>query len=218
MHDEQTIPAASRSDRATLRDVRASIDRLDQRIVDLLAERRGFALEAARLKSAGAVKDPAREAQVLANVAALAERRGHEPALVEAVWRDLMAGFVREELAAEGASPPDVGRGNIAALEAMPTPEELKQRVPLTGRAAATVVEGRRAVEAVLDGRDPRLLVVVGPCSVHDTAAGLDYARRLRALADEVSKLAAKFVFRNPNETDACGCGESVTIEPARPE
>jgi iron-sulfur cluster assembly protein len=34
----------------------------------------------------------------------------------------------------------------------------------------------------------------------------------------EVSKLAAKFVFRNPNETDACGCGESVTIEPARPE
>ena len=34
----------------------------------------------------------------------------------------------------------------------------------------------------------------------------------------EVSKLAAKFVFRNPNETDACGCGESVTIEPAKPE
>jgi iron-sulfur cluster assembly protein len=34
----------------------------------------------------------------------------------------------------------------------------------------------------------------------------------------EVSKLAAKFVFRNPNETDACGCGESVTIEPARPD
>ena len=34
----------------------------------------------------------------------------------------------------------------------------------------------------------------------------------------EVSKLAAKFVFRNPNETDACGCGESVTIEPAKPD
>jgi 3-deoxy-7-phosphoheptulonate synthase len=42
-------------------------------------------------------------------------------------------------------------------------------------------------VEAILEGRDPRLLVVVGPCSVHDTAAALDYARRLRALADEVS-------------------------------
>ncbi|CAN7310009.1 iron-sulfur cluster assembly accessory protein [Phenylobacterium sp. LjRoot219] len=34
----------------------------------------------------------------------------------------------------------------------------------------------------------------------------------------EVSKLSAKFVFRNPNETDACGCGESVTIEPAKPD
>jgi iron-sulfur cluster assembly protein len=34
----------------------------------------------------------------------------------------------------------------------------------------------------------------------------------------EVTKLAAKFVFRNPNETDACGCGESVTIEPAKPD
>ena len=50
------------------------------------------------------------------------------------------------------------------------------------------MVEGRRTLEAILDRRDPRLFVVVGPYSIHDPAAGLDYARRLRALADEVSR------------------------------
>jgi len=75
---------------------------------------------------------------------------------------------------------------NIAALEVMASPDEVKARVPLSERAAATVVEGRRTLEAILDGRDPRLFVVVGPCSIHDPVAGLDYARRLRALASEV--------------------------------
>ena len=187
MQDERTSAAPALRGSPTLRDVRASIDRVDRELVQLLAERRGYALEAARLKSPEAVKDPAREAQVLSNVTSLARERGLEPALVEALYRDLMSGFVRDELAAKGAGAPAVGTGNVTALDAMPAPEELKQRVPLTARAAATVVEGRGAVEAVLDGRDPRLLVVVGPCSVHDPAAALEYARRLRALADEVS-------------------------------
>jgi 3-deoxy-7-phosphoheptulonate synthase len=183
-NDHPTSPAAHRPD-PTLGDVRASIDRIDRDLVDLLAERRGYALQAARLKPS--VKDPAREAQVLSNVTALASRRGIEPALVQSLWRELMTGFVRAQLAGGGERAPGVERANIAALDAMPSPEELKQRIPLTEAAAATVVRGRRDVEAILDGRDPRLLVVVGPCSLHDTAAGLDYARRLRALADEVS-------------------------------
>ncbi len=177
-----TLPA-----RATLDDVRASIALLDRRIVELLAERRGHALHAARLKPAGAVKDPARERQVLAHVTALARRSGLEPELVEALWKDLMSGFVRAELAAGGALPPEAVRPNVADLEALPSPEELRQRVPLSRLAAESVDAGRRAIEAILDGRDPRLLVVVGPCSIHDAGAGLDYARRLRALADEVS-------------------------------
>jgi 3-deoxy-7-phosphoheptulonate synthase len=76
---------------------------------------------------------------------------------------------------------------NIVALELMASPDEVKAKVPISERAAATVVEGRRAVQAILDGRDPRLFVVVGPCSIHDPVAGLDYARRLRALAAELS-------------------------------
>jgi len=75
---------------------------------------------------------------------------------------------------------------NVGAFEEMPSPAEVKGRLPIDDRAAQTVVEARRTLEAILDGRDPRLFAVVGPCSIHDPVAGLDYARRLRALADEV--------------------------------
>lgn len=76
---------------------------------------------------------------------------------------------------------------NIVALDVMPTPDEIKAKHPLTEKAAETVVGGRRSVEAILDGRDQRLFAVVGPCSIHDPVAGLDYARRLKKLADELS-------------------------------
>ncbi len=76
---------------------------------------------------------------------------------------------------------------NVLAFDEMPSPDEIHARVPLTEKAADAVVMGRAAIEAILDGRDQRLFVVVGPCSIHDPVAGLDYARRLRALGDEVS-------------------------------
>jgi 3-deoxy-7-phosphoheptulonate synthase len=76
---------------------------------------------------------------------------------------------------------------NVIALDLMPSPDEVMARLPVSEDAARTVVAGRRTVEAILDGRDPRLFAVVGPCSIHDPAAGLDYARRLKALAEEVA-------------------------------
>jgi len=76
---------------------------------------------------------------------------------------------------------------NIEAFDAMPTPEEIHARLPLSEKAAQTVVDGRRTLERILDRKDPRLFVVVGPCSIHDPVAGLDYARRLKKLADEVA-------------------------------
>ena len=173
---------------SSLAEVRTSIDGLDRRIVQLLAERRRYALQAARFKSAAdGVKDPAREEQVIVHARGLAEAEGIEPELVETLYRDMMAGFVRVEQASRAERAPTIENRSVLAFDAMLPPEELKQRVPLSERAAATVVEGRRTIEAILDQRDPRLFVVVGPCSIHDTAAGLDYARRLRALAEEVS-------------------------------
>ncbi len=188
---------------STLGDVRASIDEVDRRIVALLSERRTYALQAARFKSeADGVKDPAREEQVIANVRALADQAAVEPDLVETLYRDMIAGFIRVEQATGGHSaPPTVENRNVEAFDAIMPPEEMKQRVRVSERAVATVVEGRRTIEAIIERRDPRLFVVVGPCSIHDPAAGLDYARRLRALADELSDtfvLVMRVYFEKP--------------------
>ena len=90
---------------------------------------------------------------------------------------------------------------NILAADHMPSPEEIKARVPLSDRAAATVLNGRKALGDILDRRDNRIFVVLGPCSIHDPVAGLDYARRLKALADEVSDrllLVMRVYFEKP--------------------
>jgi 3-deoxy-7-phosphoheptulonate synthase len=90
---------------------------------------------------------------------------------------------------------------NIVSLDHMPSPEEIKARVPLSERAAETVLAGRRALADILDRKDNRLFVVVGPCSIHDPVAGVDYARRLKALADEVSDtmlLVMRVYFEKP--------------------
>ena len=90
---------------------------------------------------------------------------------------------------------------NVAAFDHMPSPDEIKAHVPLTDRAAAVVVAGRQALMDILDCRDPRRFLVVGPCSIHDPVAGLDYAGRLKALADEVADvlvLVMRVYFEKP--------------------
>ncbi|HME60361.1 MAG TPA: 3-deoxy-7-phosphoheptulonate synthase, partial [Candidatus Binatia bacterium] len=61
-------------------------------------------------------------------------------------------------------------------------PAILAEEIPLTEIAARRVYKARRAIEAILDGDDARLLVVVGPCSVHDTKAALEYATKLKRI------------------------------------
>ena len=76
---------------------------------------------------------------------------------------------------------------HIVKQEELPSPQELKAELVLEGGALATVLEGHRAVKAVLDREDPRLIVVVGPCSIHNPSEALEYARRLKPLADELA-------------------------------
>lgn len=75
---------------------------------------------------------------------------------------------------------------NLIAVERLITPAELKSRLPITDAAVKTVIEGRRAVQAILDRKDPRLFVVVGPCSIHDSEAALEYAERLLDLSKKI--------------------------------
>jgi 3-deoxy-7-phosphoheptulonate synthase len=93
---------------------------------------------------------------------------------------------------------------NVRAQDPLPTPAELKARQPLSESGKATVEAGRAAVEAILDGNDPRLLVVAGPCSIHDVEAAKDYARRLKALHDELSDslfIVMRVYFEKPRTT-----------------
>jgi len=74
----------------------------------------------------------------------------------------------------------------ITHVRPLIAPAVLMEELPLTAAASAFVARSRRAVEAVLDGRDARVLLVVGPCSIHDSRAALEYADKLRALAERV--------------------------------
>jgi 3-deoxy-7-phosphoheptulonate synthase len=80
----------------------------------------------------------------------------------------------------------------------------LLEELPLSEPAALTVTRGREQVAGVLSGADDRLIVIVGPCSIHDPAAGLDYARRLRQLADELAAdlaIVMRVYFEKPRTT-----------------
>ena len=90
---------------------------------------------------------------------------------------------------------------NVASFDHMPSPNEIKARLPLSERAAASVLAGRKTLSDILDRNDRRIFVVVGPCSIHDPEAGLDYARRLKGLADEVADtmvLVMRVYFEKP--------------------
>ncbi|MEO8009371.1 MAG: 3-deoxy-7-phosphoheptulonate synthase, partial [Betaproteobacteria bacterium] len=65
---------------------------------------------------------------------------------------------------------------NVAAQDVLLTPDEIKRAIPLTDQAEQTVLAGRHALERILDRRDHRMMVVVGPCSIHDPVAAMDYA------------------------------------------
>ena len=81
---------------------------------------------------------------------------------------------------------PNLENVNVSAFDAMPSPEELHARLPLSAQAGKTVNQGRDILRRILERKDHRLFVVVGPCSIHDPTAGLDYARRLRDLTAEI--------------------------------
>jgi len=92
----------------------------------------------------------------------------------------------------------------IRAFRPIPTPDALRSELPLTARRAVAVSRDREEIAAILAGRDERLLVVVGPCSIHDPIAALDYARRLAPLADEYAdrlKIVMRVYFEKPRTT-----------------
>jgi len=92
----------------------------------------------------------------------------------------------------------------ISATSTLPSPDELRSTLPSTALAEATVTRARRAIAAVLEGVDPRPLVIVGPCSVHDVDAALEYAQRLTRVSERLSDallVVMRVYFEKPRTT-----------------
>ena len=92
----------------------------------------------------------------------------------------------------------------VVEIEPLPTPAQVLADMPLSELAQRVVVESRDAIRDVLHGRDDRLLVIVGPCSVHDPRAALDYAHRLAALNGELKNellIVMRVYFEKPRTT-----------------
>lgn len=90
---------------------------------------------------------------------------------------------------------------NVLGMDEMPTPDEVKTRLPAGDQAVSAVVRGRRTLCDILDRRDHRLFVIVGPCSIHDPKAAMEYAGRLRELSREVEDtlfLVMRVYFEKP--------------------
>src|SRR5882672_6916081 len=76
----------------------------------------------------------------------------------------------------------------ITQVRPLIPPAILLEEIPISERASNVVSDTRAAIGNVLEGRDPRLVVVVGPCSIHDATAALEYAERLRTLVERYAE------------------------------
>ena len=93
---------------------------------------------------------------------------------------------------------------NVISQNLIPTPDEIKTELPLEAEAAEAIITGREQIIKILDNKDHRIFVVVGPCSIHDIEAAKEYAGRLNELARQVSDtmvLVMRVYFEKPRTT-----------------
>jgi 3-deoxy-7-phosphoheptulonate synthase len=98
----------------------------------------------------------------------------------------------------------EVHNVNVDSQDILITPEQLKKTLPMSESVHDTLAASRQVIENILDRRDHRIFVVVGPCSIHDPAAAMEYARRLKALADELTDtlyIVMRVYFEKPRTT-----------------
>ena len=92
----------------------------------------------------------------------------------------------------------------IESIKAVTSPAEITEEIPITEKAAITTYETREAIHNILEGKDKRLLVITGPCSIHDTRAALDYAQKLKTLKDKFKNellIVMRVYFEKPRTT-----------------
>jgi 3-deoxy-7-phosphoheptulonate synthase len=101
-------------------------------------------------------------------------------------------------------SLPQVQNVNVLSVERLPSPSDLKKELPATELHLKRIVESRQTVQRILLQQDKRMLFIVGPCSIHDPAGALDYARRLSVLREELQDrlyIVMRVYFEKPRTT-----------------
>ena len=107
-------------------------------------------------------------------------------------------------MAVESRPTSGVQNVNVDRVEALTDPTELDREVPAGPASHATVLDGRSEIVRILAGEDPRMLAIVGPCSIHDEKVALDYAQRLAKLREKVNdrmELVMRVYFEKPRTT-----------------
>ncbi|MBL06895.1 MAG: 3-deoxy-7-phosphoheptulonate synthase [Chloroflexi bacterium] len=93
---------------------------------------------------------------------------------------------------------------NIRELSKLPSPEFYQKKYPSSEQQTSLVRDSRETIEKIIEGKDNRLLLLVGPCSIHDTKAGIEYAEKLKELSDKVSEnifIVMRVYFEKPRTT-----------------
>jgi 3-deoxy-7-phosphoheptulonate synthase len=106
--------------------------------------------------------------------------------------------------ASNTANPPVTENTRVRGVTRLVSPREVKEKIPASPEVLARVADYRETCRRILRGEDPRLLVIVGPCSIHDPVSALDYARRLVALTEEVKDrlfIVMRVYFEKPRTT-----------------
>jgi 3-deoxy-7-phosphoheptulonate synthase len=170
-------------------DMRKKVADLDGELVRLLAARLELTDRIGSEKKALGmpVYAPETERAVVKRAVELAAELGISQAMVETVLRAAMAGArLRQDSSGNVVADPGQDRANIAFSRYMPPPMEFKGAVPLSRRASETIEAARCDIRDTLDGGDGRVILIMGPCSIHDPAAALEYAERMRKLSEKV--------------------------------
>ena len=92
----------------------------------------------------------------------------------------------------------------IIETQELSTPEDVRKELPITKLSAKTILDSRKTIENILDAKDDRIFVVIGPCSIHDPVAAMDYAKKLKKISQDVSEnlfIIMRVYFEKPRTT-----------------
>lgn len=171
---------------ADLEKLRKKVRAKDRELVGIIAERFEITSELGRRKAALGmrVEDPEVEKAVVENAISAARELDLDSGMIESLMRSVIAS---SRIRQEGARNPTAAvRPNISGSQFVPPPLEFRTAIPVSRKAAASVRSSRKAIAEILDGKDDRIILIMGPCSIHDIGQAVEFAGRMQGLQEKV--------------------------------